>query len=126
MFIYNNIKEINLLKLEEKQFYIYVIKNEPQGNIKIGISSNIKQRMKSLSGSNNGGNKIVKIAVSEPTYLYTLEQIIHNHFSKYRIQNTEWFYDLEFSDVTNYIDKLFESDEYKKLNKIREGFAKNQ
>lgn len=123
MFIYNNVKEINLPKLENKQFYIYAIKNEPQGNIKIGISSNIKQRMKSLSGSNNGGNKIVKIAISEPTYLYTLEPIIHNHFSNNRIKNTEWFYDLTFSEVVNYIDELFKSDEYKRLNKIRENFV---
>jgi len=48
---------ISLLKsvpiLEDGQMYIYVMLNS-NGNIKIGKTTNIIQRLKSLSGSNGG------------------------------------------------------------------------
>lgn len=51
---------VDLLKsipvLEDGQIYIYVILNSI-GNIKIGKTTNILQRMQSLSGSNGGGTK---------------------------------------------------------------------
>ena len=86
---------------------------------------NIKQRLQSLSGSNGGGNKITRIAVSEPTYLYTLERIVHQQFSQYRVPNTEWFFDedLRFEDVVAYIDLLFSLPSYRTCNQVRKDFV---
>lgn len=118
MKIYNNIKHITEQKLEDNQYYIYVIENTAK-NIKIGITKNISQRTMSLSGSNGGGNKPIRCAVSEPTYLKTLEKTIHSYFNKYRISGTEWFKDISFEEVIEYVDKLFTSNEYQTCNEIR-------
>lgn len=118
MNIYNNITHIQEQKLEDNQYYIYVIENDAK-NIKVGITKNISQRVISLSGSNSGGNKPIRCAVSEPTYLRTLERITHDHFNKYRVKGTEWFKDIAFEDVINYIDSLFSSASYKTCNETR-------
>ena len=76
MNIYYDIKEIREPKLEDGQVYIYVLENSPQHNIKIGQTTNPKQRMSSLSGSNSGGNRIERAAISPPTYLPFLEKMI--------------------------------------------------
>lgn len=125
MFIFENVSECFLPALDDGQLYIYVILNSPQGNIKVGRTTNIKQRLVSLSGSNGGGNKIARIAVSEQTYLYTLESIIHQHFKEFRIPNTEWFFEesLTFDDVVGYIDSLFASREYELCNRVRKEFV---
>ena len=119
--IFNDIKSVNLPVLDGGQLYIYVLENSPQGNIKVGRTTNIQQRLRALSGSNGGGNHIVKIAVSEPTYLYTLERIIHSKFDKYRIDGTEWFDGnyVAFEDACGYVDELFSRDDYKICNEIR-------
>lgn len=58
-------KNISQLKsapvLEDGQVYIYALLNYPQGNIKIGKTTNIVQRLQSLSGSNGGSNKIIRL-----------------------------------------------------------------
>lgn len=128
MYIFYDIRQVEFPALEDGQLYIYVILNEPQGNIKVGRTSNIRQRLTSLSGSNGGGNKIRKIAVSEPTYLYTLEGIIHNHLRDYRVPDTEWFVgeDLHFDDVVAYVDSLFDSKEYALCNRVRKEFTMKQ
>ena len=57
-----NISELkNVPVLDDGEIYIYIMLNYPQGNIKIGQTTNIQQRLQSLSGSNNGGNHIVKL-----------------------------------------------------------------
>ena len=61
MRVYNDIRMISLPKIEDIQYYIYAIENE-LGYVKIGISQDITQRVRSLSGSNTGGNKIIRIA----------------------------------------------------------------
>lgn len=115
-------------KLPPGQYYIYVIQNDVktddgpiQHNLKIGITTHARYRMRQLSGSNTGGNPISRIAVSEPTYLYTIEPLAHQKFSEYRIAGTEWFHgdDLRFDDVVTYLDALFASEEYRLCNQVR-------
>ena len=124
MKIYNskNVMELKELPvLDNGTYYIYVMLNSPQENIKIGITTNILQRLQSLSGSNSGGNKIVKLAVSEPTYVASAEKAFHNHYDRYRIPNTEWFdgNKLKFEDVVDFIDKQFKLKSYETCNKLR-------
>lgn len=124
MRIYNDITKVEIPALEDGQLYIYVLENYPQGNIKIGKSTNIKQRLQSLSGSNSGGNKITRIAVSDSTYLYTLERLAHNHFAKARIEGTEWFRgeEISFEEAVTYIDDLFMDKSYQLCNDTRKNF----
>lgn len=126
MRVFNDITAVNMPILEEGQVYIYVLENQPQGNIKIGRTRNIKQRLRALSGSNTGGNSIVRCAVSEATWLYTLEGIAHRKFEEYRINGTEWFSGVGFSfeEACAFIDSLFQEHDYGLCNKTREGFVK--
>ena len=117
-----NVAELKELSvLDDGSYYIYVMLNSPQENIKIGITTNILQRLQSLSGSNSGGNKIVKLAVSDPTYCASAEKAFHNHYDRYRIPNTEWFdgSKLKFEDVVDFIDKQFKLKSYETCNKLR-------
>lgn len=118
MNIYHNISHIQEHKLEDEQYYIYAIENTAK-NIKVGITKNASQRISSLSGSNGGGNKITRCAVSEPTYVKTMEKTIHMHLHRYRIKGTEWFKNISFEDVVKLIDSLFNSDGYKHCNELR-------
>lgn len=109
MNIYNDFKIIKEERLEDKsQFYLYVLENS-QGNIKIGKSSNIKERIRSLSNSNSGGNKLIRVAISPPTYITFLERTLHEHYHTYRLDG-EWFdgHKISFEDIVEFIDtKIF-------------------
>ena len=120
MNIYTDIHDIKEEPLEKGQYYIYVLENTPQGTIKIGRSSNIKVRCNSLSGSNGGGNKLKKIAVSKPTYLYSLEKTLHDIYDFARIEG-EWFdgNKITFNQVVNKLESLMNSDSYELVNNIR-------
>lgn len=122
MNIYMDISDIKETIADDNQVYIYVLQNYPQGNIKIGRTTNPIQRFRSLSGSNNGGNRILRVAISPMTYLYSLETTLHTHYDRNRIPNTEYFQKLEFEDVVKYIDELFSSPSYNKCNQIRKEF----
>lgn len=121
MKIYNDITKVDLPVLNNGQVYIYILENYPQGNIKIGQSTNIQNRIKSLSGSNSGGNKIVKCAISDATWLASLEQVMHIHFNAARIEGTEWFNGekITFDETVLYMCSLFTSAEYEKCNQLR-------
>ena len=125
-------ENIKLLKsvpvLEDGQLYIYVMLNSPQGNIKIGRTTNIIQRLVSLSGSNGGSNKISKIYVSPPTYLYSIETTCHNHYHFARISGTEWFdgNKVDFMEVVNYVDGLFHSKGFEVCNELRKRINDNK
>lgn len=121
--IYNSVQEVSESVLTDGRLYLYVLQNDPQKNIKIGRTTNPKQRFLSLSGSNTGGNQIVKIAVTEPTYLYVLERIVHQYFRRYRVPGTEWFSDLSFDTVCDYLNDVFVSKEYWKCNEVRREFT---
>lgn len=117
-----NISELkNVPVLDDGEIYIYVMLNYPQGNIKIGQTTNIQQRLQSLSGSNNGGNHIVKLYLSPSTYVISSEKAFHNHYDRYRIPNTEWFdgSKLKFENVVDFIDKQFKLKSYEACNKLR-------
>ena len=111
--------------LEDTELYVYIMLNDA-GKIKIGKTKNIQQRYMSLCGSNSAGDKIIKVYVSPSSYLYTLEQIMHNKFGQYRIPNTEWFYykkdptgEFLFDKAVNKLRLLFSSIDYKKCNDLR-------
>lgn len=109
--------------LENEQVYIYAMLNTCN-KIKIGITKNIQQRYQSLCGSNSQGNEILKVYVTEATYLNNLEKMIHEHFNKFRLKKTEWFVSnkfgvLKFEEVIEYIEQLFSSADYKRCNEIR-------
>lgn len=125
-------KNIVLLKdvpvLNDGQFYIYVMLNHPQGNIKIGKTTNIQQRLQSLSGSNGGGSKIVKLYCSPATYVKSLESALHDYYNKYRILGTEWFEgeNLDFDKVINHINSLFYTRSYLLCNEIRKNIYEKE
>ncbi len=107
-----------------KQVQIYIIENDG-GYIKIGVSENVEKRLESLSGSNGGGHKIVRVWVSPKTWLYTMEHVLQDKFSNNRIKGTEWFAGIRFEGVVQKAEELFSSKEYFKCNETRERFYKN-
>lgn len=114
--------------LDNGSYYIYVMLNYPQGNIKIGITTNIVQRLQSLSGSNGGGNHIIKLYVSPSTYVSSIEKTCHNHYDWYRIKGTEWFDGdkLNFDEVVEYVDSLFRTESFKICNELRKEQAEKK
>ena len=118
MRVYNNPRMVSLPKLEDIQYYIYALEND-KGLVKIGISKDISQRVLSLSGSNGGGNYIVRVAVSPTTYLKTLESSLHDMFNKYRVRGTEWFDGISFEEVVIKMDEIFSSSSYERTNEMR-------
>ena len=119
------------IPLEEPLIRIYIMLNE-SGKVKIGKTKDIYKRYQSLCGSNGQGVAIEKVCVSPQTFLFTIERIMHNKFEKYRIPNTEWFYDEEnssgeklFNDAVNELKLLFSSTEYKICNNIRKSVYEN-
>ena len=115
---YTNTSQITEPKLDDIQYYLYVIENDTLA-IKIGISHDVSQRVLSLSNSNCGGAKILRVAVSPPTYLRTMEGIVHQKFSDYRVPNTEWFRGVTYETVVEYIESLFNQKNYNDLNETR-------
>lgn len=124
-----DLKDIPIL--QEPQLRIYIFLNS-EGRVKIGKTKNIYQRYQSLCGSNSQGIDIISCLVSPSTYLYTLETIMHDKFNKYRIPNTEWFYNKEdptgenlFKITCEELKLLFSSASYKRCNEIRKEFWKS-
>lgn len=107
--------------LDDGQNYIYVLENYPSKNIKIGKTTNILQRYKSLSGSNGGGNCITKLYHSPATWVSTIEHVCHNHYHFARIPGTEWFdgSKVKFDEVVKYVDGLFYVKGYETCNNLR-------
>ena len=120
------LKEVPVL--QDGQVYIYVLLNAPDNNIKIGKTTNLPQRIQALSGSNGGGNKIIEWYYSPPTYLDSLEKVMHNHFHFARIPDTEWFLGskVSFYEVVSYLESLFLNEEYSLCNQLRLDFKKRQ
>lgn len=86
------------------------------------------QRMKSLSGSNGGGNKIASIWYSPATYLDNLEKTCHEHFAYARIPRTEWFdgNKVTYEQVVEYAEKLFAGADYERCNELRKQIILNR
>ena len=124
-------ENINLLKsmpvLEDGQIYIYVLLNS-LNNVKIGKTTNIQQRLQSLSGSNGGGSKICAIYCSPSTWIQSMETTCHNHYHFARISGTEWFdgEKVDFKEVVEYVDSLFYTDSYKRCNELRKSLMEKK
>ena len=114
--------------LDSGEIYVYVIQNFPQRNIKIGITTDIVQRFKSLSGSNGGGNKIVKLYCSPATWIKSIEKTCHNHYHFARIEGTEWFdgEKLNYEKVVEYVNSLFYSKGYETCNELKRKLIENK
>ena len=112
------LKEITIL--EDGQIYLYVMLSS-NGNVKIGKTTNIIQRLKSLSGSNGYGEKITALYCSPPTWMQSMEGTCHNHYHFARINGTEWFdgNKVDFNEMVEYVDKLFHSDSFERCNELR-------
>lgn len=117
--------------LDEPKLYVYILHNQG-GKVKIGKTKNIQQRYQSLCGSNSAGDSIDMVMCSPSTYLYTLETIMHYKFEKYRIPNTEWFYNKQdptgeelFKSACEELRLLFSSAGYKRCNQIRKDFLES-
>jgi len=117
-------ENIKLLKqipiLEDDQLYIYVMLSS-NGNVKIGKTTNIVQRLMSLSGSNGYGEKITTLYCSPSTYIQSIESTCHNHYHFARISGTEWFdgRKVNFNEVVKYVDGLFHSKGFETCNELR-------
>ena len=113
--------------LEDGQIYIYVLLNS-LNNVKIGKTTNIQQRLQSLSGSNGGGSKISAIYCSPSTWIQSVETTCHNHYHFARIQGTEWFdgNKVSFKEVVEYVDALFYTDSYKRCNELRKSITEKK
>lgn len=131
MKIYNskNIIELKELSiLEDGSYYIYCMLNSPAHNIKIGITTNIVQRLQSLSGSNGGGNHIVKLTVSNPTFCASAEKAFHEKYARFRIEGTEWFdgSKVTFEEVVSEMEHQFNTKSYEICNKLRKELAEKR
>ena len=126
------LKNAKLLKelpiLDDGEVFLYVILSLPQGNVKIGKTTNIVQRITSLSGSNGAGNRINKIYVSPSTYIEGLEKTAHLHYDFARIKGTEWFdgNKVDFDEVVQYVDGLFHQQGYETCNELRRKLYKEK
>ena len=109
----------NVPVLEDGQVYIYVLKNSAN-SIKIGKTTNLLNRIQSLSGSNGGGEKIVDCYCSSATWLHNIEKIAHEHFRHARMSG-EWFDGIKvsFDEAVEYVKSLFESVDYERCNELR-------
>ena len=112
--------------LEDGQIYIYVIKNSAN-NIKIGKTTNLSQRIQSLSGSNGAGETIVDVYCSPSTWLHNIEKIAHDHFRYARLSG-EWFdgSKITFYDAIEYVRGLFDSRDYESCNELRKRIVEKQ
>lgn len=125
-------KDLRLFQpLDKSQVYIYILRNSV-GKVKVGKTSDINQRVQSLSGSNSQGNILLSCYLSEPTYLQTIERIMHSRMDYYRIPNTEWFYyeedptgEIMFDSAIELLEKLFYSKSYKRCNELRKKYGYN-
>ena len=111
----------NIPVLDNSQIYVYVMFNDLTQNIKIGKTTNMFQRLTSLSGSNGAGGKITKLYCSPATYVKSIETTCHNHYEYARIPKTEWFKGthINFNEVVEYVDSLFKTQNYKTCNELR-------
>lgn len=114
--------------LEDGRVYIYILQNAPDNHIKIGKTHNLQQRIQSLSGSNGGGNHIIRCFCSPATYLYSLETLGHNHFHYARIPDTEWFdgKKVNLEEILTYYEGLFQSPAYDKANRVRKNYIQRE
>ncbi len=94
--VFDSIEDLKDLDLEDGVVYAYYFNNM----VKIGSSIRVYNRLRSLNSNftcyHNKTFKKVAISTSHPKYAEN-ERLLHKHFEKYRVDNTELFkFDLNF------------------------------
>lgn len=113
----------NLPPLQNGLAYNYALLTS-SGNIKIGHSTNVYQRVKQLSNSNAGGYKIVAYCISPPNYISkTMEKVLHEQYKDYRIGG-EFFTGLDFDEVCKVFTGLFQSESFQRANQNKKEYYK--
>lgn len=102
--------------------FVYLISDEENNKYKIGVTKNdVNKRLKKLQTGNSSLLSIKKVHATD--YMYRMETLLHNYFSKQRILN-EWF-ELSNEDIINFNStcQYFE----KMINSLKDNpfFAKN-
>lgn len=83
-----------------KEGYVYIIQSDT-GFIKIGMTSNLKSRLKTLRSASP--HELELLGYVKTNKYGFLEKLIHKHFAEYN-KNGEWF-DVKLEKVLEYIDK---------------------
>lgn len=117
--IINMVKTMPVYDLNDKG-YVYVIDNGE--NIKVGSTTNLYDRMVSLSNSNGGGFTIKALYYSPANYIYkTLEKAMHLKLKDYQLVG-EWFNGIPFIDVCNILNDFVNSASFKRCDAIRKHY----
>lgn len=101
---YKQIKEYN----NEIPYFLYIIKHLKLPIIKIGMTNDVKRRMRSIK-SDFGKTEIIHELKSNYTEIDKLESFLHDHYNSYcRVQpsgdgKTEWFCESILEDVLKII-----------------------
>ena len=80
---------------------LYILKDLLKGGYKIGISKNIKARLKQLEV----GKKAEVVGLWESPNYSDLERMLHSRYAEYRIPQSEWFA-LGYDELSNAVDWL--------------------
>lgn len=99
---------------------VYLIRNEDNNKLKIGITANLPRRLKEIKKSFQFCGTIPKLEIEgyiEYEYNLELEQYLHKELKEYNYQN-EWF---AIDDINIVLEKLkdFEHSESKNEIKLR-------
>lgn len=91
--------------------HVYFLRDNTNGNIKIGTTKNLERRKKQIS-NNNDDLEFVKVLVTPLDYSINLsvEKFIHGRYKEYR-KRGEWFSEC----VLELFEKEFNEKEYNKL-----------
>ena len=83
--------------------FIYLIENEDNGYIKIGIGVNPNQRIKALQTGSTG--KLKLLYKKEVQFASKIESVLHRQYKEQRISG-EWFdlYGFDLKDIYYQID----------------------
>lgn len=86
--------------------YLYIIQNEDNNYVKIGVTNNIDRRLTELQTASDSNLNIVYMS-PKCDNAYELERRVHDHFSAYR-KNGEWFSISPCLGIA-YIESLFDN-----------------
>lgn len=108
--INTNIKKVKEFK---EGNYVYVLLNDV-GLVKIGITDSPYERF--ITIQNVSGSLITKFYLSESIENnYEIEQKLHKYFKKYN-SVAEWYKNIDFNNVVNYVKKYINKNGKKKIN----------
>ena len=91
----------NMIELQVKTGYLYLLKNNILGGYKIGITTAPKSRFKALAV----GTKATLIGYWQLDAYRELEKQLHKEYSDVRVPQSEWF-NLTDLDVRDVIQKV--------------------